>query len=570
MGRLALAGACCLILAACGSGGTSGGAGSGGTTTDGGTGSGGGGGGGACTPTTCAAQGKNCGSLADGCGAMLDCGACAGGLSCGGAGVANVCGSTGPTCVPTTCSAQHKNCGNLSDGCGAMLDCGACGASLICGGAGVANVCGAPACVPLSCAAQGKTCGAVSDGCGGTLQCGTCSEAASCSASNVCQPLPASTTVWSRGFAGYSMVDGNNVASDASGNTVALLHTQNGGVLVKVDRRGALLWQVPGVDAGGNGGFASYRSLAVSPAGQIYVTSLHGVLRSWNPDGTTAWSMTVPADFVTIAADSRGFVDVKGSTGGTPENETNALVERRDASGVLVWSNAVASSGNIQPFAVSIDPSGDVIVGGRALGVVTFNGGTHTHGRPGVGSPFLARMSGADGTFVWADVLEAEGDNSHALMLDVGTSAAGTVVGLGFDTMGTYDFAGSSVGGASGNGGFLAVAEHDGTPRVLRNTGEATPRAMTVDPSGSAYVAVGNSNCTSNVTLQKWRLDGVPQWIRTLDGTNCSDNYAFFSGLGWMGSGPVVGGNFGGSVNFGDQTWNASGGLSAMLFRLVP
>jgi hypothetical protein len=51
----------------------------------------------ACTPTTCAAQGKNCGTIANGCGGTLNCGACAAPQTCGGGGVANVCGGGGTT-----------------------------------------------------------------------------------------------------------------------------------------------------------------------------------------------------------------------------------------------------------------------------------------------------------------------------------------------------------------------------------------------------------------------------------------------------------------------------------------
>lgn len=49
-----------------------------------------------CTPTTCAARGKNCSTIPDTCGGTLNCGSCDGGASgnetCGGGGVANVCG----------------------------------------------------------------------------------------------------------------------------------------------------------------------------------------------------------------------------------------------------------------------------------------------------------------------------------------------------------------------------------------------------------------------------------------------------------------------------------------------
>lgn len=52
-----------------------------------------GGAGGGCAPTTCAAQGKNCGSIPDGCGGTLGCGSCAAGTTCGGGGTSNVCGA---------------------------------------------------------------------------------------------------------------------------------------------------------------------------------------------------------------------------------------------------------------------------------------------------------------------------------------------------------------------------------------------------------------------------------------------------------------------------------------------
>lgn len=87
-----------------------------------------------CSPTSCEADGKDCGSMPDGCGASIECGSCTNGLECGGGnpGVANVCGN-GPCTTQTTCAAEGKNCGVISDGCGKTLDCGACSGSEICG-----------------------------------------------------------------------------------------------------------------------------------------------------------------------------------------------------------------------------------------------------------------------------------------------------------------------------------------------------------------------------------------------------------------------------------------------------
>ena len=132
-----------------------------------------------CTPTTCQERGKNCGTMTDGCGTTLNCGACSGAQTCGGAGVTNVCG----TCTLTSCAAAGKNCGTMSDGCGATLSCGACSGAQTCGGAGVTNVCGT---CPNSCTSLNKNCGTLNNGCGGTLNCGACTGTDICTA-NVCR-----------------------------------------------------------------------------------------------------------------------------------------------------------------------------------------------------------------------------------------------------------------------------------------------------------------------------------------------------------------------------------------------
>jgi hypothetical protein len=101
-----------------------------------------------CTPTTCAAEGKNCGSIPDGCGATLQCGNCSGTQSCGGDGVANVCGASSSTCTAESdaafCRRLDKNCGRFSgtDICGQTrtAECGDCT-----GGTCTANVCRYPA-----------------------------------------------------------------------------------------------------------------------------------------------------------------------------------------------------------------------------------------------------------------------------------------------------------------------------------------------------------------------------------------------------------------------------------------
>ena len=158
-----------------------------------------------CTPTTCLAQGFNCGPAGDGCGGTLTCGTCVDPQYCGGGGF-NVCGGNnglgqdgGVVCTPATCISLGFNCGKAADGCGGLLSCGTCtdpqfgggGGYDVCGGNNGLAPDGAVACTPTTCAALGYNCGVAGDGCGGQLSCGTCVYPQSCGLGgyDVCGPL---------------------------------------------------------------------------------------------------------------------------------------------------------------------------------------------------------------------------------------------------------------------------------------------------------------------------------------------------------------------------------------------
>ena len=153
-----------------------------------------------CVLTTCAAQGKTCGTIDNGCGGEVVCGSCTPPDTCGGGGVEGVCG-TGQECIPTTCAGAGKTCGTIDNGCGGKVICGSCTPPQTCGGGGVENVCGPPAraCVPTTCTAAGKNCGTIDNGCGGRINCGSCTWPLTCGyggVENVCGPsAPRATTV---------------------------------------------------------------------------------------------------------------------------------------------------------------------------------------------------------------------------------------------------------------------------------------------------------------------------------------------------------------------------------------
>jgi len=88
-------------------------------------------------------------------------------------------------CEPTTCAAEGWDCGDAPDGCGALLSCGSCTGDDTCGGGGQAHVCGGGECTPRDCTASDPLCEALDDGCGGggTIYC--------TNACGGCEPLPA-------------------------------------------------------------------------------------------------------------------------------------------------------------------------------------------------------------------------------------------------------------------------------------------------------------------------------------------------------------------------------------------
>ena len=131
-----------------------------------------------CTPTTCAAQGKNCGSIADGCGTQIPCGPddCGAGYSC----TDNVCRCPDGTAVcQGVCCAVGQVCANGQCGCGAgTKPCdGRCIAEeTCCGGCPETQVCANGQC---GCGAGTKPCD------GRCIPEDTC--AGCCPANHVCQ-----------------------------------------------------------------------------------------------------------------------------------------------------------------------------------------------------------------------------------------------------------------------------------------------------------------------------------------------------------------------------------------------
>ena len=146
-----------------------------------------------CVPTTCAAAGRVCGPLADGCGMTLSCGTCATGQVCNPAGQ---CVQDCPVCPPVPPGGFP--CGQLPQipGCPPAPMCGAstCPNGAVC----MNNVCApvdCPVCPPVP--PGGFPCGQLPQipGCGPAPMCGasTCPNGQAC-VNNICPPVDCGPT----------------------------------------------------------------------------------------------------------------------------------------------------------------------------------------------------------------------------------------------------------------------------------------------------------------------------------------------------------------------------------------
>ena len=147
----------------------------------------------ACVPVTCDRIGlEYCGTIGDGCGAVLECGDCSNGQPCGGHGSANICPPLPGSCTATNCTppgGAGKYCGKIGDSCGGTIECGDCPAGETCGGAGIDGLCAVPppsSCQRLQCNQPGgRLCGRVGDNCGGAIECGDCATGQTCGAAGI-------------------------------------------------------------------------------------------------------------------------------------------------------------------------------------------------------------------------------------------------------------------------------------------------------------------------------------------------------------------------------------------------
>jgi hypothetical protein len=284
--------------------------------------------------------------------------------------------------------------------------------------------------------------------------------------------------------------------------------------ITKLDTAGAFQWAQQWDDIAGT----ASRGLDVDAAGNSYVlTGRLGdayEIKKFSPSGTAVWSKTIvnrsmlgSADLAVTAA---GTVYVAGSFDGTVDFDPSArtknvssgsaragFVLKLDTNGIFGWVSPFvgkkvgSTDGASGATSITLDSSGNVIVGGTFNGTVDFN--------PGSGTTYLATQSGgfitklnSSGSLVWVKPLLGD---AATFVYGLDTDATGNIYATGTYS-GTVDldpgtgvYSRTTVGQSdmyvmklTSSGNFLWAETFGGS-------GNDVSFAIAVDPAGNVYTA---------------------------------------------------------------------------------
>ncbi len=268
--------------------------------------------------------------------------------------------------------------------------------------------------------------------------------------------------------------------------------------------------------------------VSVDGSGNFYVSgttesSLNGLnngatdafLRKYTPSGTVAWTQqlgTTSQDLGNdVTTDSNGNVYIAGSTrgvlNGSSAGDGDAFVTKYNASGSLLWTRQVGTSGYDAANSVAVDALGNVYITG-------FQGSENANA-------FVTKYD-ASGTFAWTRTMET----------------ASTEVGNGVSIDGSNNIyvTGSTTGGLEGanQGGydtFIRKYTPDGVPVWTKQPGTSgNDESWDIGTDASGIYITGSTKGDLDGTnkgnydafVTKYNFDGSHAWTRQL-GTILND-----------------------------------------------
>ncbi len=390
---------------------------------------------------------------------------------------------------------------------------------------------------------------------------------------NSVPPPPASTFV--KGFGGVGNDAGQAVTTDSSGNIITAGYFSStvdfgggtlqsaGGVedifLAKHSPSGAYIWSKEfggsgrdratsvAVDKDGNILVAGYFSGTVDFGGGPLTSAdlLDIFVAKYSPSGAHMWSKsfggTGDDGCYGVAVDAAGNVFITGAFKSTVNFGSSTLTDfassefflaKFSASGAHLWSRKATGNGIDFGLGLAIDANGDVVTTGSFNVAINFGGGILA--TAGGADVFLAKFSGADGSYVWAKRFGSTlGDQGTGVVVD---SSNNIIVTGSFS--GTVDFSGGTGSPISTSAGltdaFLAEYSASGAHIWSKRLGADTAygNALTVDASRNVIVTglfQGTANFdgqsftsagTSDAFISKYSSTGTHVWTQRFGGAS--------------------------------------------------
>lgn len=363
---------------------------------------------------------------------------------------------------------------------------------------------------------------------------------------------------WARALRGTGQNDvsiPSSVAVDGSGNSytvgvftgtvdfdpgpgVFLLTSdaqRSNGFILKLDSSGNFGWgkKLGGPPEGGAQGITQ-RGVALDSDGNVYSAGTYagtfdfdpgpGVSNMVSVDGGSdvfLLKLTTGGEFVWaksignidiessggVAIDRKNNIYVTGGFSGTVDFDPgpgtaflsstgrDAFVVGFDSAGDFIWARRMGGAGTVQPNAIAIDRSGNVLTTGSFQGTVDFNPGAGTFNLVSntTATMFVSKVDRTGG-FVWARKI---GGTGNVYANAIATDRAGNVHTAGA-FRGWIDFdpgpaAYRLAGPVNSSGAFVSKLDEAGRfiwARAMRGSGSAAAEAygLTTDPTG-VYIA---------------------------------------------------------------------------------
>lgn len=578
---------------------------------------------GACQTASCFDFVANGGETDIDCGGP--CGACPVGQGCalGSDCLSGVC--QGGICQSPTCADGAQNQGESDVDCGGVncpycIDGDACFANSDC----TSHICNGGTCCTqqpqaLLCAGL---CGTITS-CGLPVDCGGCPLPQTCGgvpgAPNLCS-CPSPCTIWSKRFGHLNNQSLRTVGTDPGGGVLlagslfgtmdfggGALNDAGGGdvYLAKLDASGGHVWskrfgdaaaqgvQNATVDGAGSpilvGSYAGTLDLGAGPMTAVGAFS-DAYVAKFDGAGNLTWAKSITSPGIQSLTDVAtgpagetvvvGFLNNTVDFGGGPLTSAGSydiFVVKLDSAGNHVWSKRFGDAAMQVPWAVAIDASGAILVGGYFFGTVDFGGGVLTSA--GNRDVFLAKLDAA-GNPVWSKRFGDASDNQN--LQDVAFGASGDVYLTG-DFVGTMAWGGGLLTASPGQHAvaarLTAAGNHVWSKAFGGATGGATAAAVRVDAAGHPVLSgqftgkidfgtgVWNNTGSEDVFVVKLDDFGDPLWTRWFKGAG----YEYGAALALDPAGNVlVAGTFDATIDFGLGNLVTWGGYDAFVAKLGP